>query len=119
MESGNLAVIGDCYIHGLTNGEALLGTLPHGWQRSMILTAEWGFQKGYVERETGDHMVEDPRLGELPSGWRLTDRDAPADWVNWFVNDKTAEQLLWPIDPRMTADAFRARGVPLQEFLLE
>ncbi|KAI4173796.1 MAG: hypothetical protein LQ346_008354 [Caloplaca aetnensis] len=119
MESGNMAVIGDCYIHGLMNGEALLGTLPLKWRCSYILTAGWGYQNGFVDQETGDHLFEDPRLGELPPGWRREDPESPADPYNWFVNDETGERTEFPIDPRMTADALRARGVPLQEFLLE
>lgn len=119
MGSGNMAVIGECYIHGLMDGEALLGTLPPKWRSSLIRTAESGYQSGFVDQETGDHSFEDPRLGDLPPGWRLEDPEAPADWYNWFINDETGERPVWPIDPRMTADALRARGVPLQEFLLE
>ncbi|KAL8754848.1 MAG: hypothetical protein Q9184_004992 [Pyrenodesmia sp. 2 TL-2023] len=119
MKSGNLAVIGDCYIHGLMNGEALLGTLPSKWQYSIIRTADSGYQHGFVDQETGDRIFEDPRLGELPPGWRFKDPKAPVDWNNWFINDETGERLKWPIDPRMTADALRDRGVPLQKFELE
>ncbi|KAL8898549.1 MAG: hypothetical protein Q9207_006646 [Kuettlingeria erythrocarpa] len=119
MESGNMAVIGECYIHGLMNGEALLGTLPLKCRPSEILVAKFGYQRGFVDQETGDCVFEDPRLGALPPGWRREDPGAAADWDNWFVNVETGERLEWPMDPRMTADALRARGVPLQKFLLE
>ncbi|KAL8646965.1 MAG: hypothetical protein Q9226_006629, partial [Calogaya cf. arnoldii] len=39
MESGNMVVIGECYIHALMTGDALLGTLPPNWQFSRILNA--------------------------------------------------------------------------------
>ena len=114
-----MAVIGECYIHGLMIGKALLGTLPPKWQCPRILIAGFGYQTGFVDQETGEHIFEDPRLGGLPPGWRLEDPEARADWYNWFINDKTGERPRWPMDPRMTAEALRHRGVPLQELFLE
>lgn len=119
MGSGNMVVIGECYIHGLMNGEALLGTPSSKWQNSWIVSVGSGYQKGFVDQETGENLFEDPRLRELPIGWRLANPEARADWNNWFINDETGARPEWPMDPRMTAEALRNRGVPLQEFRLE
>ena len=98
---------------------SIAGPLPLEWRCVGIYVEEEGDLFGFVNRQTGDHLIEDPRLGQLPPGWRLKDRERRADWKNWFVNDETGEKLIWPEDPRMTAEALNARGVPLREFLLE
>jgi hypothetical protein len=41
---------------------------------------------------------------------------ATADFKQWIVNDETGEEA-FP-DPRLTSEALRKRGVPLQEFVL-
>ena len=112
-------VIGDCYIHGLMNGEALLGQLSQEWRYAIIYVDRVGHVPGFVNQQTGENVFEDPRFGQLPPGWRLEDEERRADWNNWFVNDETGEEMYWPQDPRMTAEALSARSVPLQEFLLE
>ena len=119
QENGMYVVIGECYIHGLMSGEALLGPLPIEWRCAKIYVDGEGYYFGFVNRQTGDQVFEDPRLGQLPPGWRLKDQERRADWNNWFVNDETGEEFEWPDDPRMTAEALSAKGVPLQEFLLE
>lgn len=74
---------------------------------------------GFSNQESGDQVFEDPRLGQLPPGWRLHHPDQRADRDNGFVNHKTGEQYEWPDDPRMTPEALTARGIPLQDFVLE
>ena len=119
-EKDRYLVIGECYIHGLMNGEALLGSLSLEWQYASIHDGEVRrLFHGFVNVETRSQAFEDPRLGQLPPGWRLEDQEYRADWNNWVVNEETGERLDWPYDPRMTAEALRARGVPLREFLLE
>lgn len=89
-------VIGDCYIHGLMNGEALLGPLPPEWRFAWVYVDGIGYLFGFVNQQTGDQVFEDPRLGQLLPGWRLEDQERRADWNNWFVNDETGEKLKWP-----------------------
>ena len=119
LPNGNYTVVGECYIHGLMYGEALLGTLTDGWKSVTILEEGQGYRYGFHNVETGERSFVDPRLGSLPPGWSLKDSRLRADWGNWFVNNQTGERMEWPQDPRVTAEALEVRGVPLQEFILE
>ena len=119
LPNGNYRVIGECYIHGLMNGEALLGPLPNGWKPVRILEEELGYVDGFHNMDTGEHSFVDPRLGSLPPGWSLEDPQRRAGWSNWFVNYETGDEMDWPQDPRMTAEALEAQGVSLQDFILE
>ncbi|KAL8692679.1 MAG: hypothetical protein Q9218_002352 [Villophora microphyllina] len=112
-------VVGGCYIDGTMDGEALLGPLPSQWKYAAMPKDGYGYHHGFVNRYSGDCLWEDPRLGELPPGWRLPKPEEKADWENWFIDTETGRELPWPEDPRLTVEALEARGVPLQELLLE
>lgn len=109
---GYFVVVGQCYIHGFGDGEALLGPLPAGWSR-----VDRG-RKGnsYMDRATGILRLTDPRLGDLPYGWRMvsySSDDQPPRFVDVFTRKSTYE------DPRQTPEALRARGVDLRTILLK
>ncbi|KAL8668853.1 MAG: hypothetical protein Q9168_006532 [Polycauliona sp. 1 TL-2023] len=118
-ENGNYRIVGECYVYGMMESETLLGPLPGRWQGVIIYKEGEGNMEGYIDRQTGETRYDDPRLGQLPFGWRLKDANRRPDWNNWFINDETGEQLRWPIDPRMTPEALEARGVNLQDFIFE
>lgn len=61
-------VVGECYIHGLANGEALLGPLPDSY-RIIHLYGE-GLMV-FVDNQTGIVQHSDPRL--KPSDWAAED----------------------------------------------
>ncbi|KAL8994655.1 MAG: hypothetical protein Q9169_005435 [Polycauliona sp. 2 TL-2023] len=117
--SGNYIIVGECYIHGIMEGETLLGPLPDEWQSVNIYNEGIGYMHAFLDRQTGEQRYDDPRLGPLPSGWRLDDPDRKPDWNNWFINEETGERPDWPRDPRMTPEALEARGVTLQEIVFE
>jgi hypothetical protein len=68
--NGRYQVVGECFIHDLMDGEALLGPRPEQYQqqRMMILSenAQWYYDV-YQDNQTGQIQHEDPRLGSLPS----------------------------------------------------
>ena len=119
LPNGNYTVVGECYIHGLMNGEAILGPLPNGWKSVAILEDSLRLFNGFHNVDTRERSFVDPRLGSLPPSWNLEDPRRRADRNNWFVNDQTGERMRWPQDPRMTAEALEAQGVSLQDFILE
>ncbi|KAL8833935.1 MAG: hypothetical protein Q9170_004011 [Blastenia crenularia] len=109
-------VVGECYLDGIMTGEALLGELPKQWMHVQKLFPEYSLEYGiFLDGNTGQIHVEDPRLGPLPAGWRIGSHQEETAW-NWFVNDATGEETEW--DPRLEPDMLRARGVELQEFRL-
>ena len=112
-------VVGECYIDGFMEGEALLGALPTNWQRVERLFPDidgYGYYDVFMNVQTGDVQAEDPRLGPLPAGWRIAEHRKKHAY-NKFCNEElgvTATKL----DPRLSPEALRARGVKLQEIRL-
>ncbi|KAE9371638.1 hypothetical protein N431DRAFT_545839 [Stipitochalara longipes BDJ] len=108
-------VVGEAYCDGSTDGEALLGPIPQPFVPRLRYDGTQLWYWNYLNQETGLFQAEDPRLGPLPPGWSL--RSHPnEDFQQWIVNDETGEEAC--PDPRLTSEALRERGVPLQEFVL-
>ena len=115
-DSLNHEVVGECCMDGIMAGEALLGELPRNWTLvEKYFRHHPGSYVVFLDRDTGETHVEDPRRGALPTGWRIKNHDED-DAYNWYVNDITGEVSDW--DPRLEPDALRAHGVDLQEFRL-
>ena len=110
-------VVGEAYMDGFMEGEALLGALPTNWQRVRRHFPALGcFCKAFINVKTGDVQVEDPRLGPLPAGWRVADHRKKHAY-NKFCNEEL-EVTVTNTDPRLSPEALRARGVNLQEIRL-
>ena len=110
-------VVGNCYIDGFMEGEALLGALPTNWQRVLRFFPDLGAHySAFTNVHTGVVQVEDPRLGPLPAGWCLLDH-SEKHACNLFSNEKLGVTGTWT-DPRLSPEALRARGVNLQEIWL-
>ncbi|CAO1599279.1 hypothetical protein XANCAGTX0491_003013 [Xanthoria calcicola] len=112
----NHEVVGECYMDGVMAGEALLGELPRNW--TLVFKYFQRHRLSYfvfLDSDTGETHVEDPRRGALPAGWRILNHEGD-DVVHWYVNDITGEGRYQ--DPRLEPEALRARGVDLQEFRL-
>ena len=88
-------VIGKCYIHGLAEGEPLLGPLPPGWRCGQIAVAGAGYMSGYFNRETRDHTLQDPRPGALSLGWRFESSKLVFglhDYYDWLLNQRPGKR---------------------------
>lgn len=110
-------VVGECYIDGFMESEALLGALASNWRCiSRHFPDLGGYNQSFINMETGDVQVEDPRLGPLPAGWRVLDHDKKHAY-NLYSNEEIGvfETM---VDPRSSPEALKARGVNLQEFRL-
>ena len=110
-------VVGECYIDGFVEGEALLGALPSNWQRVLRFFPDLGTHySAFTNVHTGVVQVEDPRLGPLPAGWCLLDHSEKHAY-NRFSNEELGVTGTLA-DPRLSPEALRARGVNLQEIRL-
>ena len=113
---GYYKVVGECYIDGFMEGAACLGPLPSKWQLTRRYFEEYsGYYDAFLDHQTGEFQVEDPRLGPLPAGWYIGDHKRKDAW-NLYANGETGEKTIF--DPRMTPEALTARGVELREFQL-
>jgi len=110
-------VIGEAYYDGFTDGEALLGSIPQPYVVRYRFDGTQFWYWNYLNEETGLFQAEDPRLGPLSPGYSV--RSHPGeDFFQWIVNDSDETgKRVYP-DPRLTSEALRKRGVPLQEILL-
>ena len=109
---GNHEVVGECYIDGFMEGAACLGLLPSKWQLVLrYFENNPGYSVAFLDHQTGEFQVEDPRLGPLPAGWYLCDHA-----ITVYANDETGEAT--EFDSRMTPEALTARGVDVKEFQL-
>ena len=123
-EDGHYKVVGQCYVHGLMYGEALLGPLPERFQFLWQTDDEFGRNVAYLDRETGQTLVEDPRLGQLPAGWREKSHKAERAY-SLFVKDsdsidtnRESDVEGTQYDPRLTPEALALRNVILDDFEL-
>jgi hypothetical protein len=104
-------VIGCCYVHGIIDGEALLGPLPTSW-RIENRSAKTGATEMtfFVNSATKVRTQEDPRLTEFPPGWSSTE-DPDTGELNFAEQGQGA--WTWH-DPRMTSEELIKHGVPIR-----
>ena len=113
---GSYKVVGECYIDGLMQRTAVLGPLPSKWQRFSRYFDEYSRDyDAFLNHQTGEFQIEDPRFGPLPAGWYISDHERKNAY-NVYANDKTGKRS-WR-DPRMSPEALTARGVEMREFQL-
>jgi len=116
-DSGQYLVVGEAYCDGYMDGEALLGPLD----QTLYIASKFDEGTGkfwwtYLEHETERCTIDDPRLGELPPGWKKKSYEEDQFW-NWFVNSSNGEEIKGG-DPRLSVEALLERGVDLRNFEL-
>ena len=117
---GSYQVVGQCYVQGLMCAEALLGPMSEGWEYVLRLhEASAHYFNAFVHRPSGRVQCEDPRLGQLPEGWRVKSHELE-DWYSLYVDDRTGKSCgkSFNTDPRMTSKELRLRGVDMRTFRL-
>ncbi|KAH8645762.1 heterokaryon incompatibility protein-domain-containing protein [Xylariales sp. PMI_506] len=123
LTEGVYRVIGSCFVHGLMDGEAILGPLDDQYD---VITVTDSIEKNilvprYVDNVTGIRYAEDPRLRHvpLPPEWQHMQWErASGDPIccNKFRNTKTDEIINY--DPRLLPRALRERGINISKVTL-
>jgi hypothetical protein len=118
QSDGNFIMVGQAYCDGFMKGEALLGPVPDNWD----LVHKFNEHAGnsllmYTNRNTGVVQPEDPRLGELSTGWRRQPHQEEERWTK-FVHDERGEILTLGRDLRLSSEALKDRGVELEYFII-
>jgi hypothetical protein len=117
-QSTRYRLMGPVYIHGLMEGQALLGSLPSPWE-SVITDRNRGLEFAYHNLQTKEISLQDPRLSDLPTEWEeiVQEDEARSNiYVQHFKNKNTGEII--NSDPRLLPQALKARGVNLETFIL-
>ena len=98
-------VVAFCFVHGLTDGESLLGSLLSPWKLQMLFL-DGSYVPDYVDTSTLEHQSQDPRLESLTDEWELVHRDRTQDdpaFFQHFRNKRTGEVM--NSDPRLLPEA--------------
>jgi hypothetical protein len=128
ISEGTFKFVGACYVNKLVNGEAILGPLPSGcrivwkyfprpneWYPVFYENLELETGNGHGHTMTGKFHIEDPRLGEMPQGWRSASHE-DKDGMVLYENEETGERT--EEHPSLRLEALIARGVDLQDVVL-
>ncbi|KAL9618636.1 MAG: hypothetical protein Q9160_006677 [Pyrenula sp. 1 TL-2023] len=112
-------VVGRCYIQGLMDGEAVLGSIPSPWTVRQYSDDGFSFTTRFFNKSKDTESEKDPRLGPVPPDWEMVDRERTPDdpfHFSCFRNKQTGGVINW--DPRMEPKELEKRGVKLQTFRL-
>ena len=114
--ASTFSVVGECYIHGLMDGEVFLGPLYPNWKRILRFDSDsQSLWDAFVDRDAGVAPIEDPRLGPLPTGWWIVGHPLEHLYCKY---QEVATGVVSMFDPRMLPESLRDRGVDLQEVTL-
>ncbi|KAI0155156.1 HET-domain-containing protein [Xylariaceae sp. FL1272] len=119
---GKYEVVGDYYVHGIMDGEVLLGALPPSWQINVWANKRNGrSEHRFNNRDQCLSTRQDPRVDAiaLPDEWENVDFEwSRSDPVHCkkFRNKETGKVI--NSDPRLFPEALRARGVSLETITL-
>ncbi|KAF2489419.1 HET-domain-containing protein [Lophium mytilinum] len=108
-------VVGEAYVHGVMNGELLLGALDKGVELIWKRDKDGLLSPTFLDRRTATITAEDPRLSStaLPPGWS---KELDEFGLPWFWHDDSDEGT--ECDPRIGKEALLSRGVNLRTFTL-
>lgn len=115
LDDGTYNVVGEAYHRKYMQKESILGPLPYAF-RSVQNDVNFCV---FLNVDTGQIHVDDPRLGELPAGWSKIEDHALMDHCLLLQDESSGEKVYsHEFDPRTTPNELRKRGVELQEFRL-
>ena len=93
-------VVGECFVYGLNNGEALLGPLPDAYQAVNVYTNDV-YRYAFINKQAGTIQDHDPRIGvEDQSSEESARYNVAPDGTNV---------------PILTQNVLERRGVKLQQ----
>lgn len=119
VADGKYQIVGECLVYGLHDAISLLGPLPDGWNIQVhFISTTLGSKYYYYDEATDELTEEDPRLEPLVE-WERVHSDRTGDDPETFqrFKDLTTGEVI-NYDPRMSPEALRKRGVPLEMFSL-
>jgi hypothetical protein len=66
VSDSKFLVVGECFMHHLSEGQALLGNLPNNVQAVRVEQPSGGRRWGFKDSNSGNISYEDPRLSSFP-----------------------------------------------------
>lgn len=116
---GTYQVVGECYVHGLSDAVGMLGPVPHGWQAIHKADTAGKMTPCFLNLSNGTHTRDDPRLCPLPEEWeQLPFERLDDDPVVFHKFKKRETGELINYDPRLSPQLLESQGVKLVKFNL-
>lgn len=116
---GTYTVIGESFVYGLNDANAILGPLPDGWTVQAFTDASgFTYDHRFVHKARGIISDDDPRL-ELLTGWERVRRDRTnrdPELFQCYRNKLNGEEM--NSDPRLCPEALKRSGKNLDLFRL-
>ncbi|KAM0264110.1 hypothetical protein ACHAQJ_000855 [Trichoderma viride] len=122
---GNFQLVGESFVYGLNDGQALLGDLQYPWRVQIFDHPDQDFriEHRYYNADTGKTTVSDPRLEDHPEWERVSLEDLGRTLtgddpiiLEFFKNKITGE--IMDSDPRLLPEALQGREIELQWFTI-
>ena len=116
-DNGCYQVVGETYVQGLMDSEALLGPLGEDWLVKESIDTEGFTCRRFHSVQTGKASKYDPRLAgvDLPDGWKTLRHDKE-DFYDKFHHADSRRTTQY--DPRLSSESLKKRGVDLQTLAL-
>jgi len=112
-------VVGDCYVHGLSDSTAILGPLMEPWHVRNEYDSAGFWIPLYYNSNSGTTTLEDPRLPPLAPEWeRIRSERVRGDPEVFGRFKNTITEKVVNSDPRLLPDALKERGLDIQVFNL-
>jgi hypothetical protein len=118
LGEGRYSLIGPTWIEGFMTGEAIRGALPANYELIMQSDTRGCIYPAYRHRESGKIQVEDPRLGELPPGWRRVSHKEELFYTRFQYGETGETGSSIHRDPRLHTDLLEAAGRKFETFEL-
>ncbi|KPI34983.1 uncharacterized protein AB675_11923 [Cyphellophora attinorum] len=111
--SGEYLVVGQIFVHGLMDGESLLGSLPPDWEIRMLPGGDGREVTCFFNATDSALTRQDPRLPEMPPEWNRLKRDRVQDdpFFHQDYQNRDSGEII-NFDPRVGVAALTSRGEP-------
>ncbi|CAM1506381.1 Fc.00g060220.m01.CDS01 [Cosmosporella sp. VM-42] len=125
LDSGRYNLVGDSFVYGLNDAQALLGRLPSPWRVQIFDHPEQDFriEHRYFNEETKELTASDPRLEENIDWERVSPQELGRTLtgddpliIDFFRHKDTGD--LVNSDPRLLPATLRKQGVNLEWLIL-
>lgn len=115
--NGHYTFVSEAYVHGLMNGEAILGSFPAGWQVQAERSKQGLMIQAFSKVDSPAELIfEDPRLENLSTGWAMNDTETLQSSSFFNGADMTHQDDSIGNDPRLNPETLSTRGVKLETF---
>jgi hypothetical protein len=116
--SERFRILGPAHVHGLMEGQAVLGSLSPSWKLVVEHTYST-YRLLFRNAQDGAKTPQDPRLGVLPENWEPIEKEDEARlrYTVQHYRHKITNEII-NSDPRLMLEAVRARSIKVETLVV-